>query len=328
VAKLDLTTQLNALSVGLPDASQYTSFHFMRNTFSAPKQQKMQGDQFQQGIEPAGRYMLEDNPGTLSEGWIRGTMQFKKPLVIKLNAQNSDRIYDSSSWKAVLSTLLKAKGRALSTKLRNLGYDAIITVQKTAYTNGQWETSECVDLTVINATLKTPPMDETIYYHGSPSGQFKESALGIHVGSKLAATQALDARIGVPAEGSWDGTRTYGRTLIAGRVRLAELEKERGYFNMTGFNAAPPDEDYYPTQSKYRATYGNKEPVSYDAKPTMFRIKVLGPMHNTKYKPVSDSFANSKRRSQTLGYYYQNIGEGGQGEVSVVVPTLAFLIIL
>jgi len=325
MAKPDLTAQLLALGAGLPSADQYMDFRFMRNTFSAP--QKVQGDQFQQSIEPAGRYMLEDSDTTLSEGWVRGTMRFKRPLVLKLNAAHSDRIYDHASWKAVLSTLLKAKGRTLSTKLRALGFDAIITMENTKYTNG-WATSECVDLTVINSMLKTPPSDDTIYYHGSPSGQFKESPLGVHVGSKLAATQALDSRIGVPSEGTWDGTRTYGRTLIAGRTRLAVLAQQRGYFNMTGFNASPPDEDYYPTQSTYRATYGNKEPVSYDAKPTLFRIKVIGPMHNTKYKPVSDSFANSKRRSMTLGYYYTNIGEGSASEVSVVVPNLTFLTIL
>lgn len=45
-----------------------------------------------------------------------------------------------------------------------------------------------------------------VFYHGSTDKGF-HGKKGIHVGTKLAATQALEARIGVPAEGEWDGTR-------------------------------------------------------------------------------------------------------------------------
>ena len=77
-----------------------------------------------------------------------------------------------------------------------------------------------VDPVLIGAIMEG--YDE-IFYHGTPDTI--SGTRGIHVGTKLAATQALEARIGVPAEGSWDGTREYGKTLLAGKKRLAEISR-------------------------------------------------------------------------------------------------------
>ena len=67
--------------------------------------------------------------------------------------------------------------------------------------------------------------NSSIFYHGSTDKNL-EGKNGIHIGTKLAATQALESRIGVPSDGEWDGTREYGKTLLAGKKRLNEIEKE------------------------------------------------------------------------------------------------------
>lgn len=169
-------------------------------------------------------------------------------------------------------------------------------------------------------------VDNTVYYHGSPSGKLVASPMGIHVGTHEAAKQALNARIGVPAVGEWDGTRTYGMTKIAGRKTLRKIDP-RGY-NLTGYNASPPDEDYLPTDtSAETAKYSDGSPVSMTARPIIFKVKVVGAMKNTPSQPVSDDFANSRKRSQSYGYYYSNVGED-VNSVSVVVPDASFLKIL
>jgi len=78
---------------------------------------------------------------------------------------------------------------------------------------------------------------------------------GIHIGTKLAATQALEARIGVPAKGEWDGKRIYSKTLLAGKKVLKKMEKS------TGFNCDKdvPENNYYPEERKRRAVYSNGE---------------------------------------------------------------------
>lgn len=126
-------------------SDQFKRVRFIRNTVSS--KQFVSGNAYQQDIEPAGAYFLIDDTGggSLSEGWVRGTKNFNKPLLIKWNTSTSGG-YDTGSWKAQLQRICKAKGRALSVKLRRMGYDAIITFH---LVQGKWEPSECVDLTVI-----------------------------------------------------------------------------------------------------------------------------------------------------------------------------------
>ena len=171
-----------------------------------------------------------------------------------------------------------------------------------------------------------------IFYHGSTDKKL-DGKNGIHVGTKLAATQALQARIGVPAEGEWDGTREYGKTLLAGQKTILKKEKELGYYCNTGFNCHAPEKDYYPTERKDRATYSNKIPIPFDCKPIIFPVKIIGKMSNSMYNPHSDIMANSlimralKKGNAKSGFYYINDGED-YGSISAVVPDKNFLEIL
>jgi hypothetical protein len=60
------------------------------------------------------------------------------------------------------------------------------------------------------AALKTAQTAEGVFWHGSPSGDLRGGKSGLHVGTKEAAKQALEARIGIPADGKgWSGDREY-----------------------------------------------------------------------------------------------------------------------
>jgi len=155
---------------------------------------------------------------------------------------------------------------------------------------------------------------------------------GIHIGTKKAASQALQARIGIPVIGEWDGTREYGKTLLCGKKSLKDKEKELGYYCITGFNCGQdvPEEDYYPSERKTKADYSDRSSVPLDVKPIIFPVKIIGRMSNTQYSPHSDMKANSlMRRSLTMGnaksgFYYINDGED-EGSISAVVPDKSFL---
>lgn len=136
-------------------------------------------------------------------------------------------------------------------------------------------------------------------WHGSPSGDLRGGAYGLHIGTYDAAKEALEARIGKPADGKpWDGTRTYGETPLG------------GYRNGYGANAAP---DALPTG---KASYSDGTPISLDAKPHVFPVRIKGPMSNTPQNPHPDFKANGYMRAQITrgsakrGYYYHNEGEG------------------
>ena len=169
------------------------------------------------------------------------------------------------------------------------------------------------------------------FYHGSTNKNL-EGRKGIHIGTKLAATQALQSRIGVPAIGNWDGTRKYSETLLAGEKTLQEKNKEFGYYCNTGFNCGYdiPEEDYYPTEREYKAKYSDGSLIPFDSKPIIFPVKIIGKMTNTTYTPHSDEKANSmmlrnlKMGNAKSGYYYINIGED-EGSISAVVPDKSFL---
>jgi len=174
----------------------------------------------------------------------------------------------------------------------------------------------------------------SIFYHGSTDKNLKGKK-GIHIGTKLAATQALEARIGVPADGEWDGKRVYGKTLLAGKKRLKELELTRGYFLTTGFQCRKdlPEENYYPTESKQRAVYSDGTKISFNCKPIIFPVKIVGRMTNSPSHPHNDIKANSmmmrnlKMKNAKSGYYYVNISED-EGSISAVVPDASFLKII
>jgi len=175
--------------------------------------------------------------------------------------------------------------------------------------------------------------DVTRYYHGSTDKRL-EGKNGIHIGTELAATQALEARIGVPAIGKWDGKREYGKTLLAGKKTLHALEKQ-GKWCVTGYNAGRdvPEDDYYPTQREEVATYSDATKVSMKSKPIVFPVKIIGPMTNTVSKPHGDTRANSmmiralKSGNAKSGFYYKNEGED-VGSISAVVPDKTFLEII
>ncbi len=117
------------------------SFGFVRSTEKSP----YFGSRYQQDIEPAGRYMLHSpDPGDLARGWVRGVVTFESPLVIAFNRDQDGVAYDDTSWKARLHRIYGAKGSALSRRIREDGYDGIVTV---ALHRGEpMDTREIVDL--------------------------------------------------------------------------------------------------------------------------------------------------------------------------------------
>ena len=94
-----------------------------------------------------------------------------------------------------------------------------------------------------------------------------------------------------------------------------------------------PDEDYYPTQKKYRAKYSDGTEISFDSKPNILKVKIVGEMTNTRKNPYTDNSANRnmwndlRKGDAKYGYYYINIGEDA-GSVSVVVPNKSFIKII
>ncbi len=171
---------------------------------------------------------------------------------------------------------------------------------------------------------------QNVFYHGSTDKGF-HGKKGIHIGTKLAATQALEARIGVPAEGEWDGTREYGKTLLAGSNSLKRISSERGEHCETGYNCVNvPKEDYYPTQREDRATYSDGSAVSFNSKPIVFPVEIIGRMTNNIWQPHKDAVANGmimrniRKGNARSGYYYINDAED-EGSISAVVPDGSFL---
>lgn len=171
---------------------------------------------------------------------------------------------------------------------------------------------------------------ENIFYHGSTDKNLLGKN-GIHIGTKLAATEALEARIGVPSNGEWDGTKEYGKTLLSGKKTLNKPENR---WKSTGFNAwNVPEEDYFPTERQERATYSDGTPIPFNSKPIIYPVKIIGRMSNSQSHPYSDDRANSmmkrnlKNGNAKSGYYYTNKAED-EGSLSAVVPNASFLEIL
>ena len=172
------------------------------------------------------------------------------------------------------------------------------------------------------------PIQPGVWFHGSPIGEPGPGP--IHVGTHQAAQSALEARIGIPADGrEWDGTREWGKTLLAGRETQARMETDgtrAKYTTGTGFNSTAPTKDYYPTdRTDEHPSFGGKQPIPYDAKPAIHTYEIAGNMSNNTYHPTTDARANGMAgRLKNQGTYYKNIGEDS-GSVSAVVPSKDFL---
>lgn len=169
-------------------------------------------------------------------------------------------------------------------------------------------------------------MEAEIFWHGSPSGDLRGSHYGLHLGTKDAAREALEARIGVRADGKdWDGTQEYGKTLLAGRETLKRVGRHE-----TGYNCGLPAEDFYPADRTYRAKYSNSEEVAMTARPSIDGFRLVGPMKNTPRRTSNDMRANSWMKKQisigdlSKGCYYINDGEDA-GSLSIVVPDASFI---
>lgn len=151
------------------------------------------------------------------------------------------------------------------------------------------------------------------FFHGTPSGDLRGSFYGLHVGTERAAQDALNARIGAPAEGQWDGTRIYGKTKLAGSVGL---RMDTGLRDTS--------QDYYPDPAN-PPRYSDSSPVAHDSIPEIVPVKITGPMTNTPRTPHEDYRANGymagqvKRGRAKRGYYYENVAED-EGSISAVVP--------
>jgi len=192
------------------------------------------------------------------------------------------------------------------------------------------ELIESTELSVNDVCLKLLESSAPIFWHGSTDKNLKGTR-GIHVGTFKAATEALEARIGIPAEGSWDGTREYGKTLLAGQKSFDTDPRLR--YRQTGFNCRCPEEDYYPTDRDERATYSDNSIVPFNCKPIVFQVRIIGQMSNTLSSPMDDARANGtilrflKSGKAKSGYYYINIAEDA-GSTSAVVPDASFLAVI
>ncbi len=202
----------------------------------------------------------------------------------------------------------------------------------------EWYVSKNIDIKVHNKGEKASieqmlgdeirfqdnaPNGKKIYWHGSVSGDLRGGASGLHLGTKQAAKEALESRIGVPAQGEWDGTREYGKTLLAGQKRLREIEKNEKRYVLTGKNASAPEEDYYPADGDLKYPNGDKVPM--DVKPNIQGFTLKGKMTNSPQNAHPDFKANGymsaaiKKGNAKSGYFYKNEAED-YGSISAVVP--------
>lgn len=174
-----------------------------------------------------------------------------------------------------------------------------------------------------------------LFYHGATDKKLNGKN-GIHIGTKMAATQALQAKIGVPAHGEWDGTRQYGKTLLAGKKTLEKMNYVMGYDPIINFNATEdvPENDYFPHQRKKKAHYFSSDKlIPLDSKPIVFQVMITGEMSNSYDNPITDKKANNimyrniKLGKANKGFYYTNIWED-ENSISAVVPNGSFLKII
>ena len=151
------------------------------------------------------------------------------------------------------------------------------------------------------------------WYHGSPTGELGGGEYGLHLGTYIAAKEALENNIGTPVDGEWDGTREYGKTLLCGKNTL----HKRNIFPF-GFNVDIPEEDFFQSQPlKYAPNI--KLTMHPNIKKYILHCKML----NTISTPYSDSSANQymknfSKKNINFGIFYKNVVED-TGSISVVV---------
>lgn len=176
------------------------------------------------------------------------------------------------------------------------------------------------------------------YWHGTPYGGAtdKPGLTGVHVGTRHAAREALNARIGHRADGEdWSGSSEYGKTLLAGKESLRRLGRHASGYSAGERDAPLPDEDHYPRpysemQAARRQTAAGGYAAPITARPTMYPVRIVGPMSNSPQRPHEDFKANGymagqiKRGTAKRGYFYTNIGED-TGSISATVPSHAHL---
>jgi hypothetical protein len=162
----------------------------------------------------------------------------------------------------------------------------------------------------------------TVWWHGSVSGELQGGANGLHLGTHKAATQALEARIGIRADGkAWTGDQDYGKTLLAGKRTLHKIDPST--IRHTGMNSDPPEHDYYPTPGALKYADGSHVPMN--SRPNVKPYRLKGEMSNTPGTAHDDFKANGymraaiKRGNARRGYYYKNQGED-VASISIVVP--------
>ena len=159
-----------------------------------------------------------------------------------------------------------------------------------------------------------PELHPDQFFHGSPSGDLRGGHYGLHLGTERAAHDALNARIGEPAEGTWDGTRIYGQTKLKGNYGVSMSTGERD-----------TSKDRYPSPEGRRASYSDGSNVALDSIPEVTSYRLTGRLTNTPDTPHQDSHANGymtaqkKRGRAKSGYFYRNVSED-EGSISVVVP--------
>lgn len=127
---------LGVADIALPGGSVHfetgvpVEFPFAHNTTASPRPGPR--DQFQQKLEPAGYYvvpMWQDSKYYTPTEEL-GIMYFQNPLVLEFNDPPQRYApYDETSWKARLTKAFRARGKRLSEKLRQAGYDGVVTVK-------------------------------------------------------------------------------------------------------------------------------------------------------------------------------------------------------
>lgn len=124
----ELAAQTTLVKVAAKDAP--VVMRYIRNN-NGLRQHAGPGD-FDQAVEPWGRYMSEDSApdSALQPGWERGTVTFANPLRLT---------HDDGGWKKALADQYGATGKGLSQALLDAGHDGVITHDK-------YGTGEIVDI--------------------------------------------------------------------------------------------------------------------------------------------------------------------------------------
>jgi len=179
------------------------------------------------------------------------------------------------------------------------------------------------DMVEVQRLVNNKLAKQGAYWHGTPSGSLQGGISGLHVGTKQAAMEALEARIGIPADGKgWNGDREYEKTLLAGKNKINS--GVFGKYRLTGFNASAPENDYYPSKMP---TVGNNVPVDPTWKPWLRPVLITGKM-DSKVKTDRSANQTMKKRIEKgkidEGFYYVNEGED-YGSVSAVLPSGNFV---